>query len=308
VLFTPEVKNLAGKPVCNFLERMFLELFLQKTETEMKKLLDEYKITLNLPLRNNTFRNTLSYALTYTLQEASEYIITKDSLTWTCLWNSDNERFSPNFPANYDLILGLDKKEAEEQIIKQLQNFHCSNAALIPMTIDLENLKPLNSKIYVLEGVRLFIKNMNTNLYFKKNETEEFDLIFDRNFPEESISNLFMHPDKKSAGIKMQITQRIYGNLTQKYELNLSDLLCFMKDDYDIYAGIEKCTAQEVELTVIFRSKYFNCYQMLYVQASPENFFDKKGTLKTTFYTYIPNQNIKNLYKEVIEKKTFKLD
>ena len=308
VLFTPEVKKLAGKPVCDFLERLFLELFLQKTEVEMKKLLDEYKIILNFPLRNTAFRNSLEYALTHTLKEASEYIITKDSLTWTCFWKNENERFSLNFPANYDLILGLDKKEAEEQIIKQLEKFKCKNASLVPMTIDVESLKQLNGKIYVLPGAPLFIKNMNTNLYFIKNETEEFNLIFDRNFPEESISNLFMHPDKKAAEIKMKVTQRVYGNQTNLYEFDLHDFLCFWKDDYDTYVGIEKCSAQEIELTIIFKSKYFNCFQMLYVQAAPHDFFDKKNTLKATFYTYIPNQNIKNLYKEVIEKKSIKLD
>jgi hypothetical protein len=303
-LFTPEMKNLAGKPVCDFLERLFLELFLQKTDAEIRKLLEEYKIALNVSMRNNSYRSSLEYALAYTFKEASEYVITKDSLMWTCAWRNNQERLSLTFPANYDLILGLDKKEAEEIFNRQLRQFHCKNFALTPMTIDLESLKPLNSHIYVLPSARLFTKDMNANLYFIKNEMQEFELIFDKNFPEESVSNLFMHLDKKSVGIKMQVFQRVYGNQASQYELELFDFLCFWKDDYETYTGIEKCTGQEIALTVIFKSKYFNCFHMLYVQAAPEDFFEKKRAIKTTFYTYIPNHNIKNLYQDVIEKKT----
>lgn len=308
VLFTHDLKEALGKPICDFQERLFLEVFLQKTDADAQKLLDEYKIKLPVSLDEKSLRNYLEAALAFASKDALEYMLTKDSLTWTATWSNDNQHFSFNFPANYDLILGMDKKEAEERFTEQLQKFQCNKTAIIPVTVEVGNLKKLNDRLYVRQGERLFIQNMNSNIYFFQKGEQEFSLVYDRNFPEESISNIFTHPDRKSDGLQMEVQQRIYGNQMKKYEMNLFDFLCFMEKEHETYIGIEKCTAEEVNLTVIFKSKFYNCYHMLYVQAVPNDFFEKGKSLKTTFYAYIPNQNIKNLYKEYVERNKFKLN
>jgi predicted nucleic acid-binding Zn finger protein len=99
----------------------------------------------------------------------------------------------------------------------------------------------------------------------------------------------------------MTVRQRMYGNREKQYQLSLSDFFCYLKDDFDAYVGIEKCTPEELNFTVMYRSKYYNCYHLLYVQTAPENIFDRKERLQATLHTYIPNQNIKNLYGEYIE-------
>jgi len=303
-IFPESVKNDAGKPVCDFQERLFLELLLQKDETKARKLLEEYKVQYLEPnLGFGSFYNSLNHFLNFA-SGANEYVLTKDSLTWLSLWHNSNQTLSLRFPSNFDLILGMDKKEAEIWIAKQLQHFHCKSSDYFPIFIDSMELEPLNPEVYVKRGNHLFAQNMNSNLYFSTpTDSSWFNLLYDRKFPVESITNLFNYPNQNAEGMYLQIKQVAYGGNAPSYKIKLSDFQCFMRDDNVVFCGIEKCSADVVEFSVIYQNRYYNCYHLLFIQTTPKILFDKTAALQGLFYTFIPNQNINNLYKEHIEKR-----
>ena len=297
-LFSDSLKNHAlTKPLYDFQERLLLEVFLQGDETKARKLLAEYKvygIDYLMDFGVGTFFNSLESSMLFALQ-ANEYVMTKDSLSWTSLWQDENRSFILHFPANFDLISGMDKKEMEIWLAKQLQNFQCSGVSVRPVAGYLGDLQQLNRSNYLLQGNELFIKAMNSNVYFQ--------VIYNRNFPEESIANLFNYPDiQRTQGLDLQIRQTAYGGESMSYKMKLSDFQCFTGDDFETYTGIEKCTADVAEFTVIYKSKWYNYYHLLYVQTTPQILFDKTEPLKAVFYTFIPNHNIKNLYQEYVKK------
>ena len=300
-LFSDSLKTHAlTKPLYDFQERLFLEVFLQEDETKARKLLDEYKVLwtdFSLALGEGTFFKTLESTLLFASQ-ASEYVMTKDSLSWTSEWHGKNSNFVIRFPANFDLITGMDKKEAEIWLSKQLQTFQCNGVTVRPVAGNLGELQQLNRTNYVRRGNSLFTQGMNSNMYFQ--------VLYDRNYPEESIANLFNYPDlQRSKGMELQIKQTAYGSESLSYQINLSDFQCFVGDDYETYTGIEKCTSEVAEFSVIYKSKWYNYSHLLYVQTTPQNLFDKKEPLKAVFYTFIPNQNINNLYKEHIDNPNY---
>lgn len=298
-LFSDSLKKHAlTKPLYDFQERLFLEVFLQNDETKARKLLQEYKVQwtdYSLALGAGTFFKSLESSLSF-ISQASEYMMTKDSLTWTSSWQDDKSNFVLRFPANFELITGMDKKEAEIWFSKQLQNFQCREMFVRPLADRLGNLQQLNRSNYVLRGNELFTKGMNSNIYFQ--------ILYDRNFPEESISNLFNYPDQQRAkGLDLQIQQVAYGGDSLTYRIKLFDFQCFIGDDYEVFTGIEKCTDKFTEFSVIYKSKWYNHYHLLYVKTTPKTLFDKTEPLKAVFYTFIPNHNIKNLYTEYVNNK-----
>ena len=302
VVFSEFIKESVGKPVCDFQERLFLEVFLQNDEVKARKLLDEYKVkwTDDYYSSSSLFKS-LEYSLSYASKEATNYILTKDSLTWISSWSDSTRFFNLCFLSNYDLILGMDKKEAETWFAEQLRDFHCESTDVSPLIIETEDLAQLNRSVYVKRDKNLFTQYMNSNLYFSRDTvTYAFHLLYDRKLPEETISNLFNHPDRQAEGLDLHIKQVVYGGESQSIIMKLSDFQCFMGNDYETYVGIEKCTADTTEFSVIYKSKYYNCWHLLYVQTLPQNLFDKTDVLKATLYTFIPNHNIKNLYKEYI--------
>ncbi|MDR0872852.1 MAG: hypothetical protein LBN27_05210 [Prevotellaceae bacterium] len=294
-LFSDSLKTQAlTKPLYDFQERLFLEIFLQGNETKARKLLQEYTVQWSdnsQMVGAGTFFNSLENSLRLASADSVEYVMTKDSLTWTSSWQSGNSSFALRFPANDDLISGMDKKEVEIALAQQLQNFQCTRNTARPVAGNLGELQQLNRSNYVLRGEELFVKAMNSNVYFQ--------VLYDRNYPEESIANLFNYPDRQRAkGLDLQIRQVAYGGEALTYKIKLSDFQCFIGDDYEIFTGIEKCTDTIAEFSVIYKSKWYNHYHLLYITTTPQNLFDKTEPLKAVLYTFIPNHNIKNLYKE----------
>ena len=300
VVFSESIKKEVGKPVCDFQERLFLEVFLQGDEAEARKLLDEYKVKWTESYAGSaSFFKKLEYSLSFASKEASRYVLTKDSLTWMSSWSDSIRFFDLKFLSNFDLILGMDKKEAETWFAEQLRDFHCDLPAVFPLIVETGELMQLNRSVYVRRDKNLFTQYMNRNLYFLRDAvTSALQLIYDRKSPEETIANLFNHPDRQSEGLDLQIKQVAYSGESQSFTMKLSDFQCFMRNDYETFVGIETCTADTVEFSVIYKSKLYNCWHLLFVQTTPQILFDKSDVLKATFYTFIPNHNIKNLYKE----------
>jgi hypothetical protein len=295
-LFSDSLKtHKLTKPLYDFEERLFLEAFLQGDEAKARKLLQENRILLsNTGSISGSFHQQLENGLRLASMDSVEYVMTKDSLIWTSEWRGKTGNFMLRFPANYDLISGMDKKEIETVFARQLQSFQCKGVTTPSIKGYLGDLEQLNRSNYVIRGKELFIKAMNSNVYF--------GVLFDRNYPEESITNLFNDPDPQcSKGLDLQIRQITYGGDSLTYRMKLHDFQCFMNEDYEVFTGIEKCTDKVAEFSVIYRSKWYNCYHLLYVKTTPQILFDKVEPLNAVLYTFIPNQNIKNLYKESVK-------
>jgi hypothetical protein len=298
-LFPNSLKNISlTKLLYDFQERLFLEVFLQDNEADARQLLKWYKVQYldrSSLLGEGTFFQSLEKSLCLTAHKDVEYRMSKDSLQWESQWQTaDGSNFVLRFPANYDLISGLDTKEAGIWFCEQIRNF--KGELLPPSAISpiIDNMEQLGQSLYVRRGKELFVRNINSNLYFN------FRLIYDHNYPEESIANLFNYPDpQRSGGLDLQI--RHDG---ESYRVKLSDFQCFMADDYDVFTGIAKYAADNVSISVFYKSKYYNHYHLLCVQTTPEALFNKTEALQAIFYTFIPNQNIKNLYEEYIPKQT----
>jgi len=301
-LFSENMKEAVGKPVCDFQERFFLELFLQDNETKALKLLDEYKIEFADPYFGS-FLNYLETSILFA-KDANNYVLTKDSLTWISTWSNSTQNFSFRFLANYDLILGMDKNEAEIWLALQLQNFKCERSAILLPLVETGELEQLNKSLYVKRGKNQFIQSMNSNLYFLPDTiTCTFHLLYDSKFPEESIANMFNNHSNQTEGLDLHIRQMLYGGKTQTYKMKLSDLQCFMGNDYETFTGIEKCTLDAVEFTVMYKSQWYNCYHILHIKTTHQHLFDKTAPLIAEFITFIPNHNIKDLYKGEIRDR-----
>jgi hypothetical protein len=152
-------------------------------------------------------------------------------------------------------------------------------------------LEPLSRSNYILRGNALSVDARNSNVYFQ--------VLYDRNYPEESIANLFNFPDpQRTKGLDLQIQQVLYGGDSLNYRVKLTDFQCFMGDDYEVFTGVAKCTADAAEFSVVYKSKWYNCEHLLIVRTTPQILFDRTEPLKALFYTFIPNQNVKNLHRE----------
>jgi len=302
-LFNEDYYNHLGKSICNFHERLFLELYLL-SDMDINNYCKEHKLYLSvIGLTGNKIlaKKDIEQVIDLIKEDNTKYVLVKDSLHCSSTWQNEDKKAELFFPSTFSLISGMDKKEADDLFERELKSQSSIASTPEALFIEKQDLHNIGKGVFVKYGKTIFIKEMTSNLYFVNKEGEGYSILHNKRYPVESISNMIIHPDKSSNRLAINIRHKAYGSEIKKYSLSFFDFLMFLYGDYNTYVGIEKATKDELNFTIIFQNKYYNCHHLLYVKTSPNTIFDPKGQLSGTLYTYIPNHNIKNLYKEYIE-------
>jgi len=302
-LFSDETKKLINLPVCTFIERIMLELVLEKTDEDVKQKLDRYKINM---IRNGVEYGELGFSsLSEVLAEIRnpvQFTLHKNQEQFAAVWefNEDNQ-FVVTFPASRDLIFGTDKKESDELLSNLLfeDNNHCGKEITFAdcEISDKDLLYDSAKNIFTKKGREFTLQFITSNTYYKKID-DSFELLFSEDFPEESLSNLIIN-DMGTLNHTLHIIHRMYGNFSPHFDVSLHDFLCFFRDDFDVFTAVSLADSKELKLTVVLNNKDYNYVHLLIINTTVENIFREDGVLNANFYSNIPQQNIKRLIDDV---------
>lgn len=295
-LFSQEMKELINLPVCNFLERVLLELILCESGSDQERKLKEYDIRLE---NQNGKKIAVSTTLAG-INTSIKFSLDKEQGKYVAKWE-DNKYQSTliSFPASRELIFGTDKKESDEELGGVFAGDNCTGN-MPQVTLDYAALalkKQDGTDLYVHTGNIFMINAMNSNTYYQRHD-KTYQVVFDKFYPYESLSNLFLTQGNKHE-LKLQITHRIYGANTPVFDISLDNFVCLFKDDFDIFCGtLDGRDLTKIKMTVILRNKNYDFVHMLEIDTSKEILFTRKGILKADLYTNIPQQNIEYLFEE----------
>ena len=301
-LFDEGFVDYFGEIISRFHERLFLELCLL-SDMEINNYCKEHKLILSVvELTGNELlaKKDIEQAVSLIKENDTKYILVKDSLYCFSTWQNGDKKVELIFPSTFSLISGMDKKEADDLFEKELKNLLSIEYVPDALFVEKQDLHDTERGVFVKYGKTIFIKEMTSNLYFTYKERDGYTIVHDRRYPVESISNMIIRPNLNSRKLAISITHNAYGGEIKEYNTSLFEFLSFLSRDYNSYIGIEKITKEELNFTVIFQNKYYNCHHLLYIETSPAAIFNPNGRLLGTLYTYIPNHNIKDLYKEYI--------
>ena len=301
-LFSEETKKLINYPVCTFIERIMLELVLEKTVDEAKQTLNRYKINM---MRDGAEYGTLGFAsLSDVLAEIripAKFALEKDKEQFAAIWEfSEDNHFVISFPATRDLIFGTDKKESDELLNASLfdDNIPCGKDNLEPEQITDQDLQYDQAKnIFTKKGREFTLQFINSNTYYKKSG-DSYELLFSEDYPGESLCNLFIK-DMENLNHNLHITHRMYGHFSPTFDISLHTFLCKFRDDYDIFAAVSLADPTELKLTVVLNNKDYNYVHLLIINTPVENIFSNEGVLNANFYSNIPQQSIRSLIDDI---------
>jgi len=305
-LFSEETKRLINFPVCNFIERLMLELVLEKTIDDTKQTLDRYKIKL---MKNGVafggFNFTSLSDVLAEIRNPVKFSLQKNQDQFAAFWEfNDDNQFVVSFPATRDLIFGTDKKESDELLSNQLfeERNPCGNEDnLTPDDVSEKDLLYDPTKnIFTKKGREFTLQFINSNTYYKKAD-DSFELLFSEDFPGESISNLIIK-DMGNLNHHLHIVHRMYGHFSPAFDIPLHKFLCFFRGDYDIFTAVSFTDPKELKLTVILNNKDYNYVHLLLINTPTENIFKNEGVLNANFYSNIPQQSIKSLIDDVKQR------
>jgi len=136
------------------------------------------------------------------------------------------------------------------------------------------------------------IPQINNDLFYVKTDGV-YNFAFDKSLIAESFANALLVHVKNN--YKINITQRMYGNVVKKYTVNSRDFDDYFRRDYDRYFGIESLKKEKLTGTMILSNRNEENIHLAFVSISLDDLING-GTMEMQLYSNIPQQNIKTLF------------
>lgn len=290
-----------------FVERKILELLLIRDDNSLIEKLKEEKTKILIDKYPIISRDMLHNAYAIMINK-KDFKLRRDSLRYKFNWsNSNKEEVIFSFPANNTLIRAKDKKELDDEIIKEMKSFNYDSSLEEKFNIKILPTNELKTKdnIYYSNGKTFYIQEINNNSYFKM-EGEKLQYIFEPDFLAESFCNLIQNP-LLSIGKYIRLKHRVYGNKEVFYTVKLSDLIGYFNNSI-LYTGIEQRTEEGIKAVVIIHNSLLNFIHLLIFDLNKTDLFDPDKSLSASFHTNIPTDNIQNLFEDYEpQKKQFEI-
>jgi len=276
---------------------LFFSVCLAWSQTEEKNIIQE---TLVPSLSSDKFLSNISVLKngriissssiknkTNWSKEAIALSIGEDSIQWN-LKDSLGVNFQISYPNEYSLHLGKDKKELEDELKEKLRT---APKIEIDSTIVISVDSVIRKIVQIKEGI-LF------NQYF---ENQLGERILSNQLLFESTINSLMFPKEGNLPLQVEFVFHLYGKKQEVFSLHPKALLYSLPnhESWSIWTGI-----QGNFLLVLFQHPDLNFHHMLSLK-----FVEEKDKLMGDFYSFIPNNNVLDLFTKSEEKEVlFKLD
>ena len=284
-LFSPEMKEAASKSqvvIMDFLERYFSQLSLLKGTSVQTKMADD-----KVYFRKGNLSDL------YQVCDTMPFSISLLDRYYEVNWMKAEEPFvTIVFPAQYDLLLGLQKDEALTQFKDMIVSAPLrETSAAIP-----SELIQIDSLIYQTRSDSLELASLSDALYYNK-VSESYHPVFDRNHLAYSAANLF-HGLIIDADYRMYVEQSVYGMTTVNYTIMLSQWLNYCAEwGMKVYFAVEEEREDGILALVIAQSKELGYHHLLSVVIPDKFVLDQNAVLKVRLTPYIPVHNVKDLYQ-----------
>ena len=284
-LFSPEVKAAAPKPqvvVMDFLERYFSQLSsLKETTVQTKMADDKVYFRKGRPSNLSQVCDTMPFSLNF------------HDRYYEVSWMKAGSPFiTIVFPAQYDLLLGMQKDEA-------LKHFKDMIVAAPQRTDSMgtpSELVQIDSLIFKTRSDSLELASLSDALYYNK-VRETYLPVFGKDRLDYSAANLF-HGLIADADYRMYVEQSVYGMTTINYTIQLSQWLNYCAEwGMKVFFAVEEQREDGVLALVIAQNKALGCHHLLSVVIPDKFVTDQNAVLKVRMTPFIPIHNVKDLYQ-----------
>jgi hypothetical protein len=296
-----EVKNLYllinyDSIVKTFIERTLLRLSFDSTIPDIINTAETSQIRFLFQDKDLLFTQVNSFQKLFDFINSSEqFKLAKNDYMFVAEWNNGENRLKMIFPNNYQLLAGKNKKELDEELLKNLNEI--ISGSLLTEPLKISEISNDSLPIVRLKGSS-YMDHLSSDIFYKWNGTDSL-LVFEKDLIPYSISNLFLNT-KLTGNRNLGLNQKLYGGRSFTYSLFLKNFLTYFENDFQRFVGLENNDKDLIEGTVVFSHKYFNFVHLLHFKTTSSEIFNDNGNLIANFYTNIPMNNVSDVVMKYV--------
>jgi len=279
-----------------FIEQFWLYFLFENHDILINNLLTE---NINIYLNNLSFGSVLTrkkLPIISTVLDCNHFTLKKEKGNYFAHWKDNNNIVCMKFPSRQCLIWGVEKTELDSLLIKNLLLFIDGNQFINikknMIQINDKHLTHHMDSVYKMAG-EIYLNEICSDRYYIKNNNIN-KLLFNENFPKESITNLFLEPECLNHQIQIDLEIK---SCNEKLSISLQNLISFFKQQHNVYIGFEHINYAKAKLVVVFENNIYNHihlltthFPLLYLK------HNEKYILQAQLFTTIPNDNVKEIF------------
>ena len=291
-LQTGDSSTFNNNAIVRFIERELLSLLLT---TDINQTLVSYRengmlLSLNdRPLKQSTIQNKHKFLNLLTTNQGVSVNYDGKKYNVSLLF-ANEQKLSFNFPADAELLTGMNKKERDICLAVQLKNHKAKPDSTV--TPDYSYLQSLGDSLYVEKGSSFMIPEINNDIFYTQIDSA-YSLVFDSYLIAETFSNALVVPANREYTIN--ITHRMYGSQKKQYTVGSRDFDDYFRRNYDRYFGIKTTEQSKLTGTLILSDRNAGCIHLASVSVSLDDLLND-GTMEMQLYSNIPTHNLKTLF------------
>ena len=195
-----------------------------------------------------------------------------------------------------------DKAEADRIIYEMLTAKNLTENWHPGVVIQEKLLKETNEKgIFIVPGDSFQIKSLRSDFYVRQ-EKGEWTPINDARYPMETMVNLLLNHITDNQHM-LEIRHHQYGRKNPTITLPMQDLYDLLARNMDLYCSVTFINEHEIRAILVFHQRSLDFIHMLELKVKTKKLFDIDSTIYGDFYTNIPQNNVKDIFRERKIKK-----
>ena len=202
------------------------------------------------------------------------------------------------FPVNHELILGRNMLENDRRFVHEIK---ATQPWLDSVHVSEQLLAPVENRPYREANHGYYLLNvLLSNRYYIVKEGE-WKPLYDKNFRQQTISNLFTGTDiPEAADFVLTLRQQTY-NYTQCFiTTTLHQFVCYcIEQGCQPYVGITRDDGKAMDVVLIMRNVNVGYNHVARLKVNTENLANGKGEIHGRLNAFVPTANIKNLFDDL---------
>lgn len=212
-------------------------------------------------------------------------------LTWLL---NDRKKVSLQFPINYERLSLVNRKELEQNIIKDINRYHVKEP--VQMDFSEKNFSYNEKGVAYKEGHTYLDKAINNNIYYQKSDSSNWSLMYSSDYPVETIANLCVAADAMAVDDIVNIKFVKYDYTKEIVAVKMKDFIGYMKSEGCVpFWGVESIEGDKIEGALFLYNKDKGFNHVLKIEAYIKDVAAGKREFTATAYLLSPTTNVRDL-------------